>query len=192
MVDPHLMQSPLLLGREDSALLVIDVQEKLLPAVRDSDALQGNIARLIRGARILGIPIHATEQYPQGLGTTVPEISEALGDTVIPEKLAFSAAGCDGLFATFADSGVHKLVICGIEAHVCVLQTALDAITEGYQAHIVCDAVSSRHPQDADIAIRRMETSGVYVTTTETVLFEWCRTAGTPEFKEISRLVKTR
>lgn len=181
--------SPLLLNRDDSALLIVDVQEKLLPAISNC-RLVWNIRRLTDAARIFEVPIAVTEQYPQGLGRTVPELLQRLNGVPIYDKIAFSGAQCPGLLETFSTAGVHKLVIVGIEAHVCVLQTVLDTICEGYQVHVCVDAVGSRSPIDSEIALRRMETSGAYLTTTESTLFEWCRQAGTPEFKAISALVK--
>jgi len=181
--------SPLLLHRDDSALLIVDVQEKLLPAISHRH-LAWNIRRLIDGARLMQVPMAVTEQYPQGLGSTVSELRDRLIGVPTYEKVDFSGARCQGLLESFSDAGVHKLLVTGIEAHVCVLQTTLDAICEGYQVYICVDAVGSRSPLDAEIAIRRMESSGAYVTTTEATLFEWCRQAGTAEFKSISALVK--
>ncbi|MDA0660947.1 MAG: hydrolase [Planctomycetota bacterium] len=181
--------SPLLLNRDDSALLIVDVQEKLLPAI-SNHRIVWNIRRLIDAARIFGVSTAVTEQYPQGLGRTMPELLERLPGVPIYEKVAFSCAQCPGLLESLSAAGVHKLLIVGIEAHVCVLQTVLDTICEGYQVHVCVDAVGSRSATDSDIALRRMEASGAYLTTTESTIFEWCRQAGTPEFKAISALVK--
>ena len=183
------LSSPLLLGREDTALLIIDVQEKLIPAIEDRNRLIWNIRRLADAAKIMNVRVAATEQYAKGLGGTVSPIRESLSDLSIPDKLQFSAAGCTGLLEGFSVAGIHKIVLAGIEAHVCVLQTALDLLCEGYQVYVVADAVSSRNLRDSEIALRRLESSGVYLTTTESVMFEWCRQAGTPEFKQISQLV---
>jgi nicotinamidase-related amidase len=172
----------------DTALVVIDVQERFAPAIAGSRRIIWNIRRLIDGARLLGLPVAATEQYPQGLGRSVPELAERLGE--VPAKLSFSCLACPGIFQGLKDRGVYKLLLTGIEAHVCVQQTALDLLAAGWRVYLAVDAVGSRAELDARTAIRRMDSSGVTLTTTEAALFEWCREAGTPQFKEISRLVR--
>ena len=172
----------------DTALLVIDVQERLAPAIAGSRRIIWNIRRLIDGAKLLGLPVAATEQYPQGLGRSVPELAERLGE--VPAKLSFSCLGCAGIFQGLKDRGVYKLLLTGIEAHVCVQQTALDLLAAGWRVYLAVDAVGSRADLDLQTAIRRMDSCGVTLTTTEAALFEWCAEAGTPQFKEISRLVR--
>lgn len=172
----------------DTALLVVDVQEKLVPAIADYARVVWNIRRLIDGAKILGLPVVATEQYPQGLGSTVPELAERLGK--IPSKLTFSCGGCPEIFEKLQSQGIHKLLVCGIEAHVCVQQTVLDLLAERWRVYVAVDAVGSRNQLDYRTALGRMDSSGAVLTTTEAALFEWCELAGTPQFKQISRLVQ--
>jgi nicotinamidase-related amidase len=187
MAEP-LPRSPLLMSRHDTALLVVDVQERLIGAIVDHARLVWNIRRLLDGAEVLGLPRLATEQYPRGLGPTVGELSARLGP--IPEKLAFSCGGCSGLFDGLQEGRVDKLLVVGIEAHVCVAQTVFDLLAAGFQVSVAADAIGSRNPLDAQIALRRMEAAGAWPTTTEAALFEWCQAAGTAEFKRISQLVR--
>lgn len=177
-----------LMSRHDTALLVVDVQDRLLRVMPARDLLVWNIRRLIEGAKILGVPVVATEQYPQGLGPTAPVLAERVGP--IPAKLMFSCRECAGIFRDFADQGRHKILVVGIECHVCVQQTVLDLLSEGFRVYLAADAVNSRHEIDYRIALQRMESSGATLTTTEAALFEWCEVAGTPEFKQISQLVR--
>jgi len=172
----------------DTALLVVDVQEKLVPAIAGGDRVVWNVRRLIDGARILDLPVVATEQYPEGLGRTVPELAERLGE--VPSKLTFSCGGCARIFERLQDRGVHKLLVCGIEAHVCVQQTVLDLLAGAWQVYVAVDAVGSRYEVDYRTALARMDSAGATLTSTEAALFEWCQAAGTPEFSQISRLVR--
>ncbi len=176
------------MSRGDTALVVIDVQEKLAPAIADSGRVVWNVRRLIDGAKLLGLPVVATEQYPQGLGPTLPELAGRLGE--IPSKLTFSAGGCPEVFHDLEGRGIHKLLVCGMEAHVCVEQTVLDLLGQGWRVYVAVDAVGSRREIDYRTALARMDASGATLTTTEAALFEWCQVAGTPEFKQISRLVR--
>lgn len=183
-----IQRSPELMSIGETALLVVDVQEKLVPAIADHERVVFNTRRLIDGARILGVPVVATEQYRKGLGPTVPELAERLGP--VPDKLTFSCCGCPEVFAELRKVGIHKILVAGIEAHVCVQQTVLDLLGDGWRVYVAIDAVGSRNPLDRDTALRRMDSSGAVLTTTEAALFEWCQVAGTPEFREISRLVR--
>ncbi len=184
----RLSRSPELMTAADTALLVVDVQERLIGAIGRHDRVVFNVRRLIDGAKILGLPVVATEQYPKGLGPTVPELAERLDD--IPSKLTFSCGGCPEVFEELRNRGLHKLLVCGIEAHVCVQQTVLDLLADGWRVYLPVDAVGSRFEVDYDTALRRMDSAGTVLTTTEAALFEWCDKAGTPEFKQISRLVR--
>jgi nicotinamidase-related amidase len=183
-----LHRSPELMNRDDAALLVVDMQAKLLPFIPGSGKLIWNIRRLIDGAKILGVPVAATEQYPQGLGPTAPELSQLLG--AIPAKLAFSCGECGEIFTGWRDRGIWKILVCGIETHVCVGQTVHDLLGEGFRVYVAADAVGARGQIDHDVALRRMDSSGATLTTTEASLFEWCGRAGSPEFKQISQLVR--
>lgn len=178
-----------LLSRDDSRLLIVDVQEKFVPVIPVAGQLIANCRKLIQGAKILGVPADATEQYPRGLGATVPELAELLDEP--PEKLRFSCAEClDWVAAEGDDRG--KIVVAGIETHVCVLQTSLDLMAAGYEVYLPADALASRHKHDWRFGLERLANSGAVITTTEAILFEWCEVAGTDEFKQISRLVTGR
>ena len=184
----RLPRSPELMSRDDTALLVVDMQERLLPAIRLRQRVIWNVRRLVDGARLLGLDIAATEQYPKGLGPTTPVLAERLGE--IPAKLAFSCGECGGIFRRLAERGRPKVLVAGVEAHVCVQQTVLDLLGDGFRVYIAVDAVGSRFEIDYQTALRRMESAGATLTTTEAALFEWCEVAGTPEFKQISLLVR--
>ena len=183
-----LPRSPELMSAGDTALLVVDVQEKLIGAIAGRERVVWNVRRLIDGANILGLPVAATEQYPKGLGPTVPELAERLGG--VPSKLTFSCGGCPAIFEELDERGIHKILVCGIEAHVCVQQTVMDLLAAGWRTFVAVDAVGSRFDLDCQTALRRMDSSGATLTTTEAAHFEWCEVAGTPHFKEISRLAK--
>jgi nicotinamidase-related amidase len=181
------MRSAELMSRSDTGLLVIDVQTKLMDKIADRNRIVANVARLIDGARILGVPVQATEQYPKGIGPTVPELVERL--PVRPEKLSFSCCGLPEVADQFRSRGVQKVLLAGIETHVCVQQTALDLAAHGFRVYVAVDAVGSRRDVDRDVGLRRMERAGVVLTTTESALFEWMERSGIPEFKQISKLV---
>ena len=179
------------MSRGDTALLVVDVQEKLVSAIAQNARVVWNVRRLIDGAKILGLPVAATEQYPKGLGPTVAELAERLGP--VTSKLTFSCGGCPESFLAFGEwreRGVHKILICGTEAHVCVQQTVLDLLADAWRVYVATDAVGSRFDVDYRTALGRMDSAGATLTTTEAALFEWCEVAGTPEFKEISQLAR--
>jgi nicotinamidase-related amidase len=184
----RLPRSPELMSRGDTALLVMDVQERLIPAIPDAKRVVWNIRRLIDAAKVLGLPVVGTEQYPKGLGPTTAELAERLGP--MPSKLIFSAGGCPEIFERLRGDGLSKILVCGIEAHVCVAQTVFDLLADGWRVYIVVDAVGSRFEIDRRTALGRMDSCGATLTTTEAAIFEWCEAAGTPEFKEISRLAR--
>jgi len=172
----------------DTGLLVVDVQERLVPAIAEHDRVVWNVRRLIGAAKILNVPVAATEQYPKGLGPTLPELAERIG--LIPSKLTFSCCGCPEIFLEWQRRNIHKVLVCGVEAHVCVQQTVLDLLGNGWRVYVAADAVGSRREMDYRTALWRMDASGATITTTEAAMFEWCRVAGTPEFKQISQLAK--
>lgn len=181
------MRSPLLMNRNDTGLLVIDVQERLMGKIHRGGEVIRNTRLLIQGANLLGLSVYATEQYPKGLGPTVPELNGLL-----PQKLGksvFSAGILTEVVEHFRNRGLMKILLAGVEAHVCVQQTALDLLAEGFKVYLASDAVGSRHEEDWLLALRRMEKAGVTLTTSEAALFEWAEKAGTPEFKELSGLV---
>ncbi len=181
-------RSPVMMSRDDTAVLVIDMQEKLLPSIHDSQRVTWNVRRLIDGARLLGLPVVGTEQYPKGLGPTVPELAERLGP--MPSKLCFSSCGCPELFEDLRGRNYRKILVCGIETHVCVAQTVFDLLADGWQVYLAVDAIGSRYLTDHVTAVQRMDSAGATVTTTEAALFEWCETANATEFKQISQLVR--
>jgi len=172
--------------RTNTALLIVDVQQKFMPVIREPEMLIWNIRRLINAADLFSIPVAATEQYPQGLGATVDPL-RGLIHSIYP-KTTFSCREIAGLFESWASLGVSNIVITGIELHVCIQQTVLDLIAEGFDLLLPVDALSSRHVHDAEPALARMRSAGAISTTTESVLFEWCETAQDPQFKQISTL----
>jgi nicotinamidase-related amidase len=182
----HAMQ----MSAADTGLLVIDVQEKLLPKLPDADALTLNVAFLIDAARLLEMPVLATEQYPRGLGATVPELAKRLPQR--PDKVAFSSCAAPAVVETLHREARPKVVLAGIETHVCVLHTALDLLAADFHVFVAADAVGARYRIDHDVALRRLERAGAVLTTAEGCAFEWIGGAAHPRFKEISRLVQER
>src|SRR5574340_82062 len=160
---------PKILNREKTALLVIDIQERILPVILEYQRVVDNSIKLINGFKILNLPIYYTEQYPKGLGPTEPKIKSALEQTEAIQKMTFSCCGAGNLFNDLKDKGIKQVVVCGIESHVCVLQTVLDLLANDLQVHVVSDAVSSRRKFDYGIALRRMENNGAEITLTESV-----------------------
>jgi nicotinamidase-related amidase len=178
------------LKREDAILVMIDFQERLMPAMRDHEELEESVCKLVRGIRTMDVPILVTQQYTKGLGETVPAIAEVLGEFSPIEKTDFSAAGELSFLEALNEAGKTTVVLCGIETHVCVAQTALILLELGYDVFLVEDAVSSRDKTDKKVAIKRMVQAGARPVTVEAVLFELLGTAKATEFKEISRIVK--
>jgi nicotinamidase-related amidase len=184
----------MLLTRDKSQLLIVDVQEKLVPAIAGKDRVVERCVRLVRAARRLGIPITLSEQYPQGLGPTVDAIRAALAnDGFVGDKVEFSCLKSEPLRERLHElrrQGRQQVVIGGTEAHVCVAQTAIDLEAQGFEAFVVADAVGSRSKTSRKLAFDRLLNSGVDIVDSEMVLFEWLERAGTPEFKEVHALVK--
>jgi nicotinamidase-related amidase len=174
----------------DTGLLVIDMQEKLVPLIIDSTDLVRNIAFLIDAARLLEMTVQATEQYPRGLGATVPDLATRLPHR--PDKTAFSCCAIPEVVTNFHRAARPKLVLAGIETHVCVLNTGLDLLADDFRVYIPVDAVGSRYRLDHDIALRRLEQAGAILTTVEGCVFEWVGGSAHPHFKQISRLVQER
>jgi nicotinamidase-related amidase len=171
------------------ALLIVDMQEKLLDVMADRDRTLANATKLIQGAQSLQMPTWATEQYPKGLGPTVPVIAEMIPER--PSKMTFHCCAVARLLEELYGRHVRHITVAGIEAHVCISQTALELLDLGFRVQVPADAVSSRSEHDKDYALRRLERAGAVVSTTESVLFEWTETADRPEFKVIRDLVKT-
>jgi nicotinamidase-related amidase len=169
-----------------AALVVIDVQEGFRKAVAGFDQIAAAVAALVNGAKAVGLPIVVTEQYPKGLGHTVSPVAEALpGDVEPVEKVCFSAPEAEG----FELAGRDQVLVCGVEAHVCVNQTTLDLLGEGAEVHVVSDAVGSRSAANREIGLERMERAGAVITSVETALFELVGRAGTDEFKRVQQVV---
>ena len=176
------------MNRNDSALLVVDIQERLTPVIHNHVRVVWNASRLIAGAKTLGVPIAATEQYPQGLGHTVAELAMEISD--VREKIAFSCGERGDLFGGWRSEGRSKILITGIETHICVQQSVLDLREAGFSVYVAADAVGSRRSEDHERGLLRMADAGATITTTEAALFEICERAGTDEFKVISKLVR--
>ncbi|MBI4509869.1 MAG: isochorismatase family protein [Deltaproteobacteria bacterium] len=187
------MLTNLKLSRDHAALLVIDVQERLLLAMPEEE--RGPLTRatrtLVEGAKHLGVPVFATEQYPRGLGPTIPEIKSAFPQGVLAfDKLDFSCQAVGGLMAALESTGRKQVIACGMETHVCVFQTVRDLSSLGFQVFVPEDAVASRTPANRRVGLSLMERAGAVGASTEALLFDMLGRAGTGEFKAISALVK--
>lgn len=180
----------MLLDRALSCLVVVDVQARLLPAMAEPERVVRGVAALIGAALRLNVGVLATEQYAKGIGRTVPELAGLLPEDSFVEKIHFSAAAEPAFNERLAATGRRQAVVCGIEAHVCVLQTALGLKAQGYDTVVVADAVSSRAPANRDAALARMQRHGVSAVTAEMVIFEWLGRADTPEFREMLPVIK--
>jgi len=182
---------PGLLRREDAGLILVDVQEAFRPVIDGFEGVAAACGLLAEGFGVLGRPVLVSAQYPKGLGAVVPEVAGRLPEGTRPiEKLRFSACGVEGFDRAIEEAGCRTWVVGGIEAHVCVNQTVLDLLARGYAVHVAADAVSSRTPRNRELGLRKMESAGAVVTSAEMALFEMMETAGTDEFKAISRLVR--
>ena len=179
------------LTAHNSTLLVIDVQDKLLVKMPDAPALVRDVAFLIDVARLLQIPIAATEQYPKGLGPTNAELTRRLA-MEMPSKVTFSSCGAPGVLANLRNSHKSNVVLAGMETHVCVLQTALDLLAAGFNVFLPVDALQARSRFDHDVALRRLERLGAVVTSVEATAFEWLGTADHPQFKTVSKMIQER
>lgn len=182
---------PLLLDRARAVLVVVDIQEKLAAAMPRRDEMVARAGFLIEAARLLGVPVAATEQYRRGLGPTVPEIRKALGGAEPVEKMSFSCCGEEAAReAVMGFEGRDQAILVGIEAHVCVFQTALDLIDLGRKPYVAADAVCSRNDRDAEVALHALTALGAVPTTAESAVFQMLRAAGAPEFKAVLKLLK--
>jgi nicotinamidase-related amidase len=183
----------MVLDRSRSQLLVVDVQDRLLPAMHEGERMVENCAVLMQAAQRLGVPVTMSEQYRKGLGATVARLDNVKGDAPVLEKMHFSCAADTGLSTRvrgLASEGRSQLLICGTEAHVCVLQSALGFADGGLNVFVAADAITSRKPESVEIARGRLAGAGVTIVTTEMALFEWLHIAGTPEFKDLSKLIR--
>jgi len=176
--------------RSKAAGLVIDLQEKLLPSISAKERVVQNAVRLVKGCTALRIPALVTEQYKKGLGPTTAEMAAAIPDFAPIEKLAFSACGAVSVVDRLQKLGATDIVVCGIEAHVCVCQTTLDLLDRGLRVFVIADAIGSRTEENRTIGIERMRQAGAIIVSTEMILFELLGCAGTEEFKSVLALVK--
>ncbi len=186
MIERH----PHILDRFKTALIVIDMQDRFKSVIADFDEIEKNILVLVKGCKILGVPIHYTEQYPKGLGRTTNALRNEFEGLIPVEKMRFSIAEEMVLVNSLKQSGITQLVLVGIETHVCMLQSALDFLHKGFVVHLIQDATGSRKKINRDVAIRRMQQDGVTVSVTESALFELAEISGTDEFKQLSNLIK--
>ena len=182
----------MLISKKDSSLLIIDVQERLAPAMHNARRVIDGCVRLLKGAGILGIPAIITEQYPKGLGQSIFDIRDAAPETAVYfEKTSLSAVREEGFTGKLSSCGRKQVVIAGIEEHICVFQTAVELKEVGFDVFVVSDACSCRSPENEQLAVLRLQQEGIPLVSVEMVLFEWLRKAGTPEFKDIqNRLIR--
>jgi nicotinamidase-related amidase len=179
-----------MLETKNTVLVLIDIQGKLAQLMHGKEALFDQLPRLVKGARALALPILWLEQYPQGLGPTIPEVAGLLSDLRPIAKTSFSACGNEEFLAQLSGAERKQVLLAGIEAHVCVYQTAQDLLAAGYEVEVVTDAVSSRTAANRELGLQRMRDAGARWTSVEMALFELLRSAEAPAFKEIARIVK--
>ncbi|MBN1545088.1 MAG: hydrolase [Syntrophaceae bacterium] len=179
-----------MLQQESTLLVVIDIQGNLARAAADRELLFESARKLIQGAKVFALPIVVTEQIPEKLGSTIPEIAEWIEDIERIPKETFSCCSNATFMTALKSANRKQILLSGIESHICVYQTAIDLLDHGYEVHVVADAVSSRTAKNREIGISKMISAGAYLTSTETVLFELLKTAGSDQFKNIFKIVK--
>ncbi len=187
--NPKIMEK-FILNKSSSALVIVDIQEKLVPAMNERETVYTNCNHLIEAAKLLDVPIVVTEQYPRGLGPTVEEVRQNLPVYEPLEKVTFDCCKGDGFLDKISSLIRNHIIITGMETHICVLQTCLSLIKEGYYVHLASDAVCSRKKNDFLTARELLRDAGAVITCTETVLFQLLEKAGTVEFKTISKRIK--
>ena len=185
-MDPHIDR----LSTDDSLLLVVDVQGKLARMMDQSESVIGQLAILIEGCRLLGIPVVWAEQLPDKLGPTVPELITKLEGLQPFAKSSFGCCGDAALYQSIQSSGRQQILLCGIETHVCVWQTAAVLLRDKYHVHLICDAVSSRSAKNREVGIQRIASAGAVMSCTEMALFDLMKDAKHPKFREVARLLK--
>jgi nicotinamidase-related amidase len=179
------------LSRESAALAVIDMQEAFRPVMPDFGEVASRIVVAVEGARLLEVPVIVTEQYPRGLKHTAGEIVAKLPVELKPiEKSCFSSCGAEDFISQLTSRNVKQVMVCGIEAHICVLQTSLDLLARGFEVFLLADCITSRRPENKQAALARLTQAGAIHSTLEMVLFEMMRTADSPQFKAIQNLIK--
>ena len=179
-----------MLSTENALLLLIDFQVRLMPVISGKEELTEKTETMIRGCRLLDVPILTTQQYTKGLGDTIPELKDALGEFKEIEKITFSCCGTPEFMAKLEETGRKNIIVTGVEAHICVQQTVLDLLDKGYNVYVISDCIGSRSAIDLVCAEKRMQQAGAIFTTMESVLFEFLKSADHPKRKEISNLVK--
>lgn len=179
-----------MINREDAVLVAIDFQEKLMPAMSDPERLSETVVKLAKGICALEIPVLVTQQYTKGLGPTVAPVAEALGDFEPIDKTSFSAMGEPAFVQALTDAGRKTVILMGIEAHICVQQTAIELIERGYDVYVIQDCIASRKESDNLCSQKRMAAAGAVITTYESVLYELLRGAKADGFKAVSAIVK--
>ena len=179
-----------MLRLEDTFLLLIDIQVKLWNVMHEKESLLENTQKLIKGLRLMGAPVLVTEQNPHGLGPTHPDLIQLLPEAKPLPKFCFSCSQDPAFRDSAAGLKKKQVLVCGIEAHICVYQTSLDLLAAGYEVQVIADAVSSRTPRNRDIALARLQSEGVRISSVEMALFELLKTAESPAFKELSRIIK--
>jgi len=180
-----------LLTQQNAALIVVDIQEGFRPIIADFNKIAERAAKMIRGCTILGVPVFVTEQYPKGLGETAAEIKSVFDDgTGVFEKTTFSSCGAESFVAGLTERGIEQVMICGLETHICVNQTAHDLLESGLQVHVLSDCVTSRFEYNRLAGLTKMQSSGVIESSIEMALFELIRDSRHEKFKEIQSLIK--
>jgi nicotinamidase-related amidase len=185
-----MMVDKFLLDKNNAALLIIDIQERLAAVMKQKDQVLRNVLHLVELAKMQNIPIVVTEQYPKGLGRTLPGIASALPARILVEKVSFNCCGEASFNEQVKRLGKKRLMVTGMETHICVLQTSIGLLAEGYDVHLVSDAVCSRTKENWRSGLEFIRDAGGVVTNTETALFQLLGVAGTPEFKAISQRIK--
>ncbi len=180
----------MLIDAEESVLVMVDLQERLMPAIAGKEKLLRNCATLLQAARRLSVPLLASAQYPKGLGQTMESLAAGLAPEEVVEKITFSCLAAPEFAVRLSSFGRSQAVICGAEAHVCVLQTGLDLLARDYRVFVVGDATGSRDPANREAALARLSGAGATVVTVEMVLFEWLKRAGTEDFRAFLPLIK--
>lgn len=178
------------INRENSLFCLVDVQEKLFPHVANCTRLEENLIKLVQGLTILNVPFIVNEQYKKGIGATIPAVAALITNQPHFEKTTFSSCGNSDTLAAIKQHNKTQVIVAGIEAHVCVMQTCLDLLEQGLQPILVCDCISSRKASDMDFAVQRLIQAGVIPTTYESLLFELTGDSKDPLFKNISALIK--
>jgi nicotinamidase-related amidase len=173
-----------------TVLLIIDVQEKLAHVMHERDTMVANLQKMVKGIKVLGVPVIVTEQYPKGLGSTIPEIVSLLQDVPVIPKISFSCWNDGAFLRSLKSLNRKQVLVSGIEGHVCVYQTVCDLVANGFEAYAVTDTITSRTPENRQLSFTMMQQAGVHLTGVEAALFELLKVAEGEKFKAISRIVK--